>query len=242
MKLFDAIFQILLKQEKKLILGGDLYIYIIVSRDDKYGTEKVSYYLEFEHNADKSWAAEEHHPTRRQIEEHLTKIILERDERTKEIADFLNKNSKKSDNPLKDGGSILEVLKRDHPETVKMVETYGTTKKLKDAAAELIIEVLKARGDSEKIGSSDKETYEEFWYEEADNKFHYQEGDALAYGHPNFEKTFDEKEFRKFLKDIWIDVKDGFVTGRGNVGIFMPYWLKERGVESLREYIESKKK
>lgn len=242
MKLFDAIFQILIHQDKKLTLGGDLDIYTITSKDDRDNTEEIFYYLEFEHNADKSWASEKHHPTRKQIEEHLTKIILEGEKRAKEIADFLNKNLKKSDNPLASGKSILEVLKKDHPDVVKKVETYKTTKGLKDGAADLIIEVLKKKGPREKIGRGDKETYEEFWYEEGDNKFHYQEGSTLAYGHPDLEKTFDEKEFRKFLKDMWIDVKDGFVTGRGHVGMFMPYWLKERGFGTIREYIESKKK
>lgn len=244
MKLFDAIFKVLINQEEKLLLGTDLEIYAIKNEEEP---KNPHLYLNFEHNGDRSWAMERHHPTRQQIEEHLTKIILEEETRTQEIANFLNQHLKPEENPLSSGKTIREILKKDHPEIIDTVETHSSSKELKDAAADLIIEVLKEKAQgpkfNQKLGRGDKETYEEFWYEEESDIFRYEEGSTLAYGYPEHEEAFNsEEEFKKFLKKGWIEVKDGIVTGRGNPTGFIPYWLTDMGLGSLREYIEKKKR
>jgi len=215
-----------------------LTIHAILSKGDK--EEDVHLYLSFEHNRDRSWASEQHHPTRRQIEEHLTQIILEEKTRTKQIATFLTKHLPAKENPVSHGKSIQKVLKKDHPKIVKIVEKYSDVQELKDGTAELIIEILKKK--KRKLGRGDKESYEEFWYL-GDGRFHYEEGDTLGYGHPHHEEIFQsEEKFKEFLKRRWIQVKDGIITGPGQPTMFIPYWLKDMGLGSIREYIEAQKK
>ena len=135
---------------------------------------------------------------------------------------------------------LKKVLKKDHPKIVKIVEKYSDVQELKDGTAELIIEILKKK--KRKLGRGDKESYEEFWYL-GDGRFHYEEGDTLGYGHPHHEEIFQsEEKFKEFLKRRWIQVKDGIITGPGQPTMFIPYWLKDMGLGSIREYIEAQKK
>lgn len=235
MKLFDTIFHLLIDKGGKITPNTDTEIFAIKSG------KSIFLYLNFEFNQNHTYASEQHHPTKEQLKEYLGRFILNEDPRASEIEKFLNKNLEAEKNPLKNGDSLKSILEKEEPLLCKRIRSNAN---LLEAAIDLIVEKLEEKASTSqicnKLGRGDKETYEEFWYE--DGKFHYQEGDTLAYGHPDFKQTFESKEeLKKFFKDRgWVGVKDGIVCGRGSITSFIPFWLEELKMQSLYDYIEAR--
>lgn len=237
MKLFDTLFTILLEQSKTLTIGEDFNISALKNNDDP---EHPHYYLDFKYNPPKSYTSEKYHPTRGQIEELLAKLILDNDPRIHTLETFLQTNTPHTIPPQE---PLITRLKKDHPDIIKKITTYPDDETLIDAAIDLILEVLKTPegSNTRKLGRGDKESYEQFKYIKESNRFHYEEGDPAAYGHPDHEETFAEPEFREFLKKKgWITIRDGFVLGKGELS-YMKFWLEKRNMATLRDYLHSQK-
>ena len=103
-----------------------------------------------------------------------------------------------------------------------------------NAAMELVIKAVKKGGEG--LGRGDKETYENLKFK--NGVFIYEGGDVLC-SEPEFSEKFEtEDAFKEFMiKNRWVVIKNGMVTGRGNPTSYISFWLEAEGVGSLREYI-----